>query len=133
MVRVGTGATPMGKPLIALPDDDLERRWHVVEAKLTAHQDRLADQGGPVAMNSASGRRVWVVRLVDVVEGRRVHKSIYVGGDDQPELLRRARLWLDRCRVRGRVAAEVAGHARLAAAACGIALGLRPRLVPRRQ
>ena len=123
----------MGKPPVALPDDGLERRWRAVEAKLASHQDRLADQGGLVAMDSASGRRVWVVRVVDVVEGRRVHKSIYVGGHDQPELLRRARLWLDRCRVRGRVAAEVEGHARLAAAACGLALGLRPRLVPSRQ
>lgn len=133
MVRAGTGATPMGKPPVALPDDGLERRWRAVESKLASHEERLANQGGLVAMRSASGRRVWVVRVVDVVGGRRVHKSIYVGGDDRPELLRRARLWLDRCRVKGRVATEVAGHARLAAAACGIALGLRPRVVPRRQ
>ncbi len=105
-------------PIFTTAEGDPERRWSAVEAKLAAHAGRLAEQGGLVAMRSASGRRVWVVRFADESAGRRVHRSIYVGGDERPELLRRTRAWLDHCRVKGRVAAEVAGLAALAVAAC---------------
>lgn len=114
-------------------DPDLERRWSVVEAKLAANADRLADQGSLVTMKSASGRHVRTLRFVDRVDGRRVQRSLYVGGDDQSELLRRTQIWLDRCRVKGRVATEVAGLARLAAAACGAVRRLHPSLVPKRR
>ena len=83
-------------------------------------------------MTSASGRRVSVVRFVEVVDGVKIHRSLYIGGADQPELLARTQLWLDQCRVSGRVAADVAGHARLAAAACDVIRRLHPSLVPRR-
>jgi hypothetical protein len=121
------------KPTVQAPEFAQERRWHAVELKLAANAERLADQGGLVAMKSASGRRVWVVRFVDVVDGRKVHRSVYVGGDDRPELLARTRRWLDHCRVRGRVADDVAGCARLAVAACGAARRLHTSLVPRRR
>jgi hypothetical protein len=113
-----------GRPEAKATDVDLERRWRAVEAKLAASADRLADQGGLVAMKSASGRRVWVVRYADLVEGRRVHRSVYVG--DHGELLRRTQRWLDHCRVRGRAAREVEGYARLAVAASGVVRRLRP-------
>ena len=119
-------------PTVQAPDHAQERRWDAIERKLAANAERLADRGGLVAMMSASGRRVCVVRFVEVVDGRRAHRSVYVGGDDQPELLRRTQRWLDHCRVRGRVADDVAGYARLATAACGAVRKLHPSLVPRR-
>ena len=120
------------KPIVSASDHSQRQRWHEIERKLAANAERLADRGGLVAMKSASGRRVWVVRFVEVVDGAKIHRSLYIGGDDQPELLARTQLWLDHCRVSGRVAAAVAGHARLAAAACGAIRRLHPSLVPRR-
>lgn len=121
------------KPTVQAQDHAQERRWDAIERKLAAHAERLADRGGLVAMKSASGRGVWVVRFADIVDGRRVHRSVYVGGDDQPELLARTRRWLDHCRVKGRVADDVAGYARLAATACGAVRRLLPSLVPKRR
>jgi hypothetical protein len=120
------------KPIVRASDQSQRQRWHAIERKLAANAERLADRGGLVAMKSASGRRVWVVRVTEVVRGAKIHRSIYIGGDDQPELLARTQRWLDHCRVSGRVAAAVAAHARLAAAACGAIRRLRPSLVPRR-
>ena len=119
------------KPIVPASDHSQRQRWHAIERKLAANAERLADRGGLVAMKSASGRRVWVVRFVEVVNGAKIHRSLYIGGD-QPELLARTQRWLDHCRVSGRVAADVAGHARLAAAACDAIRRLHPSLVPRR-
>src|SRR4051794_32078968 len=69
---------------------DLEARWAAVELKLEAHADVLAGQGTLVAKH-ARGRRVWVVRYVVRVDGRRAHRSVYVGGDDVTELIERVR------------------------------------------
>jgi hypothetical protein len=99
---------------------ELERRWAAIRSKLEAHADDLATQG-VLASRVASGRRVWRVRLVVRAGGRRVHRSIYVGGDDQPELLDRARRLLEQYRAQGRWAGEVAAFARLAAAFVGLA------------
>ena len=49
-----------------------------------------------------------------------IHRNIYITADDRPELRRRTRDWLDRCRAQGRRAEEVACHARLAVAVEGI-------------
>ena len=120
------------KPMVQVPDHALERRWRAIERKLAANAEWLADQGSLVAMKSASGRRVLVVRFVEEVDGAKVHRSVYIGGDDKPELLARTQLWLDQCRVSGRVAADVAGHARLAAAVCRAIQRMHQSLVPRR-
>jgi hypothetical protein len=120
------------KPIVPASEHSQRRRWHAIERKLAANAERLADRGGLVAMKSASGRRVWVVRFVEVVDGAKIHRSIYVAGDDQPRLLVMTQRWLDHCRVNGRVAAAVADHARLAAAACDAIRRLHPSLVPRR-
>jgi hypothetical protein len=125
-------STRGGKPIVPALDHAQARRWRAIERKLAANAERLAERGGLVAMTSASGRKVWVVRFVEVVDGAKIHRSVYIGGADQPELLARTRRWLDHCRVSGRVAAAVAGHARLAAAACGAIRRLHPSLVPRR-
>ena len=120
------------KPIVQAPDHALERRWRAIERKLAANAEWLADQGSLVAMKSASGRLVSVVRFVEVVDGAKIHRSLYIALDDKPELLARTQLWLDQCRVSGRVAADVAGHARVVAAACGAIRRLHPRLLPRR-
>ena len=120
------------KPIVPASDQTQRQRWHAIERKLAANAERLADRGGLVAMKSASGRRVWVVRFVEVVNGAKIHRSLYIGGDDQPELLARTQRWLDHCRVSGRVAAAVACHARLAAAACDAIRRLHASLVSRR-
>ena len=99
---------------------DLERRWAAIQPKLEAHAGDLATQGVLVS-RVASGRRVWRVRLVVRVGGRRVHRAIYVGGDDQPELLERARRLLEVYRAQGRWGEEVAAFARFAAAFIGLA------------
>ena len=128
-----TVSTMASKPInVQALDRRLQKRWHAIERKLAANAGSLADRGGLVAMRSASGRRVWAVRFVEVVDGRKVHRSLYVGGDDRPELLARTRRWLDHCRVRGRVADDVAGYARLAAEVCNAVRRLHPSLVPRR-
>jgi hypothetical protein len=118
------------KAIVPASDHRQRQRWHAIERKLAANAETLADQGSLVAMKSASGRRVAVVRFVEVVNGAKIHRSLYIG--DQPELLARTQRWLDHCRVNGRVAADVAGHARLAAAVCGAIRRLHPRLLPRR-
>ena len=102
------------------PRADLERRWAALRAKLEAHADDLATQGVLVS-RVASHRRVWKVRLVVRVGGRRVHRAIYVGGDDQPELLERARRLLELYRAQGRWGEEVASFARFAASVSGLA------------
>src|SRR4051794_28725724 len=128
-----TVITVGSKRRVQAPEHAQDRRWVAIESKLAANAERLADQGGLVAMKPGSGRRVWVVRVTDDVDGKKVHRSVYIGGDDQPELLARTRRWLDHCRVRGRVADDVDGYARLAAAACNAARRLHPSLVPRRR
>ena len=99
---------------------ELERRWAALRVRLEAHADDLATQGVMVS-RVAAGRRVWKVRLVVRVGGRRVHRAIYVGGDDQPELLERARRLLEVYRAQGRWGEEVAAFARFAAAFIGLA------------
>ena len=109
------------------PDRALERRWEIIRGKLFAHADLLAHQGTLASTISASGRRVWAVRVVERVGGRRVQKNLYACGDDQPELLARTRQWLDRCRAR---ADEVDRLARQAATVTGVARRMRPGLGP---
>ena len=98
---------------------ELERRWEALRAKLEAHADDLATRGALVS-RVASGRKVWRVRLVVRAGGRRVHRAIYVGGDEVPELLERTRSLLEGYRLPRRWAEEVQGYARLAARAGGL-------------
>ncbi|MEO6808904.1 MAG: hypothetical protein ABI353_07310 [Isosphaeraceae bacterium] len=99
---------------------DMEARWATIRLKLESNAEVLARQGTLVAKD-ARGRRVWVVRYVVMEGGRRVQKSIYIGGDDVPELIERARSLLEEYRRTGRWADEVERYARLAARAGGIA------------
>ncbi len=99
---------------------DLQARWDSILRKLEANADALARQGTLVA-KSARGRRVWAVRYVGEEGGKRVHRSIYIGGDEVPGLIERTRLQLEEYRRAARWAEEVEGFARVAARAGGIA------------
>ena len=90
-----------------------ERRWRVIEAKLEAHADMLVRQGAIVA-KQANGRKVWVIRFKAQVEGKSVQRMIYLGGDDQPELIRRAQAKLNEYRELKRLPAELASFVRMA-------------------
>ena len=95
---------------------DLEARWAVIQQKLEVHAEVLASRGSLVA-KQARGRRVWAVRFV-VAQGRRpIHRSIFVGGDEVPELLERTRFLLEGYRLPRRWIEEVQGYARLASRA----------------
>ena len=85
--RTPTGPRTMTTTTSRSHRADLEHRWAAIKSKLEAHADDLATQGVLVS-RVASGRKVWKVRLVVRVGCRRVHRAIYVGGDDQPELSR---------------------------------------------
>ena len=117
----------MTEAAASVPDGELDRRWEIIRGKLFAHADLLAHQGTLASTISASGRRVWAVRVVERVGGRSVQRNLYACGDDQPELLARTREWLDRCRAR---ADEVERLARLAAVVSGVARRMRPGLGP---
>jgi hypothetical protein len=108
-------------------DTDLERRWAVIEQKLSAVADRLVRQGTMVRKVTSTGREVWVIRYFDDACGARVQRSIYVG--DHPELVDRARRLLGRYRERQSWPGEVAAYARLALATKALARRLTP---PRR-
>ena len=95
---------------------DLKARWAVIRQKLEAHAEVLASRGSLVA-KEARGRRVWAVRFVVAQGGRPIHRSIFVGGDEMPELLERTRSLLEGYRLPRRWAEEVQGYARLAARA----------------
>jgi hypothetical protein len=95
---------------------DLEARWTVVRQKLEAHAEVLASRGSLVA-KQARGRRVWAVRFVVAEGGQPIHRSIFVGGDEMPELLERTRSLLEGYRLPRRWAEEVQGYVRMAARA----------------
>jgi hypothetical protein len=95
---------------------DLEARWAVIRRKLEAHAEVLASRGSLVA-KQARGRRVWAVRFVVAQGGRTIHRSIFIGGDELPELLERTRSLLEGYRLPRRWAEDVQGYARLAARA----------------
>ena len=98
---------------------DIEARWAAIQARLEANAEVLAKRGTLVA-KEARGRRVWVVRFLIQEGARRVHRSIYVGGDDVPELIARTSSLLEEYRRMRRWADEVEGYARLAARAGGV-------------
>jgi hypothetical protein len=98
---------------------DLEARWTVIRRKLEAHAEVLASRGSLVA-KQARGRRVWAVRFVVARGGRPVHRSIFIGGDEMPELLERTRSLLEEYRLPRQWAEDVQGYARLAARAGGL-------------
>jgi hypothetical protein len=103
-----------------------ETRWEEIREKIVRDAAHLRRQGSIVA-KWARGRRVWALRFRVRDQGRTVQRSIYLGGDDQPELLRHAQDLLRRCRERARWSRELAASARMAAAIRTTLRRLHPR------
>jgi hypothetical protein len=95
---------------------DMEERWAVIQGKLAAIAPLLARQGALV-QKTVGGSRVWVVRFCVRENGRTVQRSLYVGTDDQVELLQRVRDLLRRYRAPSQWPKEMACYARFAASA----------------
>lgn len=74
----------------------MEARWQKILGKLKSNEEHLWKQG-TISSHLTQGRRIWSVRFVVNNSGRRVHRAIYIGGDD-PELLSRIRRFLDQVR-----------------------------------
>ncbi len=98
-----------------LPGDmDLERRWRVIEAKLTAASGSLARQGSVAARSTPAGVTVFSVRYMAEEDGRRRQRAVYLGSS--PALAERARTLIRRYRQRERWARETEAAARFATA-----------------
>ena len=93
-----------------------EDQWRQIEEVCRLNAPHLLRQRTIVA-KTVAGRRKWVLRFVARQDGRIVHRSIHLCSEDQPALLEKARLLLNRCRERGGWARELTLFARLAAAA----------------
>jgi hypothetical protein len=77
-----TSARPAGR-------GSAETRWARIARKIELAATHLRTQGVLVRRRDA-GRRAWVVRYRTYdPEGTRL-RSIYIGGDDEPELVQRA-------------------------------------------
>jgi hypothetical protein len=72
---------------------------------------------GSIIRKRSAGRTTWVLRFTVRQDGRTVHRSVFLCRDDQPVLLRKARLLLERYRERAGWAKEMALFARLGRAA----------------
>ena len=94
----------------------LEARWQTIQAKIASHAEHLVTQGAIVARTTRNGK-VWMLRFYVAESGRRIQKAIYIGSDQQTEILARARQLLARYRSRADWAREIVQSARWAALA----------------
>ncbi len=93
------------------------RRWPKLRDKILQHALWLRHQGGLVLLRDRGRKPAWVIRFRAEEGGRKVHRTIYIGGEDQRELLRRVRPLLERCRAQGQEAGNIGGFVQLARAA----------------
>lgn len=68
---------------------------------------RLLARQGSVASRLANGRRLWLLRFKDVEQGRSVQRALYLGGQDQAEVVQRARDLLSVLRAPLRLSKEL--------------------------
>jgi len=110
----------------------LVRRWARVEQQIEQNCHWLMCQGS-IAARRTGARRVWLLRFFVEVDGRRIQRSIYIGGDDQPELVQRARELIEHLRLIGRCDRQIVEDARAVKA---VAIEMRhicQELSPRRK
>ena len=88
-------------------------RWQRIQKRIEQNRENLMQQGSITARQSGA-RRVWLLRFIDEVGGQRVQRAIYLGGDDQMELVTRARDLLDYLRLLGRFHQQLAEDCRTA-------------------
>lgn len=74
-------------------------------------------------------RRVWMLRFTEVVHDRPVQRAVYIGGDDQPEILDRARRLLDDIRAPQRFVQELSAYLAFTRRIVGALRRRSPRLV----
>jgi hypothetical protein len=104
----------------------LEARWTAIRSRIERHAAHLTTQGTVVAKRDGD-RRYWVLRFRVREGGRIMLRSVYLCGDDQPELLERARCLLLDPRGPSRWPREVAACARCARAVCAVVRRLTGR------
>jgi hypothetical protein len=96
-----------------------KRMWQDLHSKIAANAASLIRQGVLIAKQTAGGRRVWAVRfVVTLEEGRKVHRSIYVGADRV--LLEMTRDLLQHYRSLADLPKQLTAWSRLLEAACGM-------------
>lgn len=92
---------------------NLDERWDILRRKIEQAANDLRTQGAVVARR-VSKSRVWVVRYRTHGEDGRKLRSLYIGSDEQIELLQRTRRLLAEIRGRDRWPRDVTGYAHLA-------------------
>lgn len=99
----------------AADDIHQEDRWSIIRRKMEGKAATLRRQGSIVS-RMARSRRVWALRFRECDGGKQKQRAIYIGGDDQPELLRRARKLLKNYQEQTHWPKEIAHYAKVAAA-----------------
>lgn len=92
----------------------LETRWQQILEKISTDGPSLL-RSSSVVTKQARGRRVWVLRFRARLGGKVRHRCIYLGADDNGELRRRVRAWLEARRQQGQWLRQLSGFAQLAA------------------
>jgi len=111
-------------------DPDIELRWQKIRDSLERHASDLIRRGSLVAKKTPSGRHVWVLRFQVREQGRARHRSVYIGGEEQRDLLRRVRQLLREYRSVNDWLRQVTAYARFAAS---VGVVLRRSLSPRKE
>lgn len=91
----GRGAS---EPSLPPGDDELERRWRELFQQMATATRWLA-RGADFVLKAHRGRRYWCLRFNAIVRGRRCRGTILIGDEQDTELLRRARLAVNRLRA----------------------------------
>src|SRR5262249_35688288 len=84
----GTGTGPEEGPKRPADDGRQEARWRKIGAQVEADGRYLLGQGAVIAKR-ARGRTVWALRYRARHGGRAIHRSIYLGADEQGLLRQR--------------------------------------------
>jgi hypothetical protein len=93
-----------------------ETRWVQVARKIEQAASYLCTQG-VLVRRQRGGRCAWVLRFRTRDQGRTKLQSIYIGGEGEPELVRRARRLLAELRVPSRWRKEIGMFVRCVRAA----------------
>lgn len=91
-------------------DHDLEAKWTKLRQKLLGYEVVLMHRGAP-ALKTSNGHRFWTLRLPIERDGRTVSGAIYIGREQDVELLARTRALLRRLREPAHWHREIAASA----------------------
>jgi hypothetical protein len=98
------------------PRRGVQDRWDALAAAIEANAILLATQGDLILKKNSSGS-YWYLRFLmpPGPDGHRRHRALYVGRQDDQELVARVRALLERIRGPRRVRQELTGYVRIAA------------------